>query len=112
MGDDGMKIINPKAKKIDLGGEIVEVAFVPAKVTLEAAKVSDGMKNGTMSEYEGSEQILVMIENICKKSNPLITRDWLLENTSMQMMTEFMEYVVGRSSDSVKTTPVSNSEKN
>jgi hypothetical protein len=107
-----MKIINPTAKKINFGGEIVEVAFVPAKVTLDAAKVSDGMKNGTMSEYEGSEQMLVMIETICKKSNPLITRDWLLENASMQMMTEFMEYVVGGPSDSVKTTQVGNSEKN
>jgi len=112
MVDEGMKVINPTAKKINLGGEIVEVAFVPAKVTLDAAKISDGMKKGTMSEYEGSEQMLIMVENICKKSNPAITRDWLLENTSMEMMLEFMNYVVGGTSDPVKTTQDGNSEKN
>jgi len=115
MGDntlDDIKIINPAVKKINLGGANVEVAFVPAKVTLDAAQISEGIKNGTMSEYDGSDKLVNMIESICKKSNPGITRDWLLENTSMDMMMEFLEYVTGGSKDLIKTATAGTTEKN
>lgn len=116
MSEEGMmtdiKIITPPVKRINLGGEIVEVAFIPARISLEAAQISEGMSKGSISEYEGSDKLIDLIEKICQKSNPIITREWLLDNTSLPMLLEFMDFAIGGGEDAVKTTQKGKSGKN
>jgi hypothetical protein len=91
----GVNIIAPPTKKINFVGEIVEIKFVPARIDLEFNRVVDESKTGRMSDYEGFNIMTDLILSICK-SNPNITKDWLLENTSYDMMMEFFLAAKGK----------------
>lgn len=97
MAEDFLKeieIVAPKKKKINFCGEIVEIAFVPSKVTIETARISDALNRGEISEYEGLMGIIDNVLSVCK-SNPNITADWLMENTSFEMQVDFIAAASG-----------------
>ena len=90
-----MDIINPPAKRINFCGEAVEIAFVPMGLSLDAMKISDDMKKGKTSEIEGTEKMINFVVELCGKSNPDITREWLLKNTSSDTLIQFLETAIG-----------------
>jgi hypothetical protein len=92
---ESMDIINPPVKRINFNGEIVEISFVPMRLSLDAIKISDDVKNGKLSDYEGTEAMIEFVVKLCGKSNTNITRDWLLDNASSDMLLQFMETVSG-----------------
>jgi hypothetical protein len=51
-----------------------------------------------LTEYDGFVKIIELVLKVCK-SNPNITQDWLLDNTSIEMLMTFFE-VAGNSKKS------------
>lgn len=64
--------------------------MIKSRVQLAAMKLNSDISKGTISEFEGMDQMIDLTLEICK-SNPGITKDWLLDNTSMDMLTQFFE---------------------
>jgi len=91
---DGINIIAPPMKRINFLGEIVEIAFVPARIDIEFNRVIEECKAGKLGDYEGLTQLSNLILKLCK-SNPNITYDWLLDNASFDMMTDFFKAAKG-----------------
>jgi len=92
---ESMDIINPPVKRINFCGEVVEIAFIPMRLSLDAIRISDDVKKGKLSEYEGTESMIDFVVKLCGKSNTNITRDWLLDNASSDMLIQFMETAIG-----------------
>lgn len=88
---DSMDIINPPVKRINFNGEIIEISFIPMRLSLEAIKISEDVKNGKLSEYTGTERMIDFVVKLCGKSNKNITPDWLLDNASSEMLLQFIE---------------------
>lgn len=107
----GMEIINPPSRKINFNGEIVEISFIPMRVSLDAMRISEAMESGGITAREGFEQMIDITVKICSKSNPTITRDWLLDNSDGAMLISFLDAAVtgGKKESDVK---VSKSGKN
>jgi hypothetical protein len=87
---EGVDVLNPTKKQINFNGEIVEIAFIPTRISLEALKANDDIRKGLLTEYEGFEKIIDLTLKVCK-SNPNITKDWLYDNTSIEMLMNFFE---------------------
>ena len=92
---ESMDIINPPVKRINFCGEVIEIAFIPMRLSLDAIKISDDVKKEKLSEYEGTEAMIDFVVKLCGKSNENITRDWLLDNASSDMLLQFMETAIG-----------------
>jgi hypothetical protein len=86
----GIEIIAPPKRRINLNGEIIEVSFIKSKITLEALRIQGEVEKGTLGEYDGTNQLIDLALEICT-SNPNITKDWFLENTSMEMVMALFE---------------------
>lgn len=102
---ESMDIINPPIKRINFGGEVVEIAFIPMRVSLGALKINDDIKKGKLSEYDGFEKLVEITVHICEKSNPNINRDWLLDNASIDMLMKFFEFAGGAGKGVNDVTP-------
>lgn len=93
---DGINIIAPPKKRINLAGEIVEISFIPARIDLEFQRLTEECKAGKMGDFEGLNKMIDLLLSVCK-SNPAITKDWVLDNISFDMITDFFVAAKGKS---------------
>jgi hypothetical protein len=93
---DGINIIMPPKKRIMLADEMIEISFIPARVDLEFQRINEECAAGRMGDFEGLNKMIDLILSICK-SNPVITKDWILDNVSFDMITEFFIAAKGKS---------------
>lgn len=91
---DNIDIISPPVKKINFNGEIIEISFIPLRISLEAMKITDEIGKENVGASDGFEKLIAITVNICSKSNPRITRDWLLDNSDGDMLVEFLTAAV------------------
>jgi hypothetical protein len=64
--------------------------MIKSRVQLAAMKLNSDIQAGNISEFEGMDQMIDLVLEICK-GNPEISKDWLLDNTSIDMLTAFFE---------------------
>jgi hypothetical protein len=88
--------LSPKKRKARIGGREVEVGPIPARVTLEMARLADE----TQADEKGAgqedriKQTIGVIVRILDRDNTGITADWLLENTTLDSLLSFMQFVL------------------
>lgn len=81
----------PDKRIVKLAGKEIDVSKIPSRVTLEIAQKSDVLKSGTEASFP---LMLEMVVNICKPSQPDITTDWLVDNTSLDQLMALIEFVL------------------
>ncbi len=96
---EGVDIINPPKKIFTLAGEPIDFTFVPTRLTLEGLKILGDMEKKAITEAEGFEKMLNVIVKQASKTNPKITVDWLLDNTSIDMIMNLGAQMAGAAED-------------
>lgn len=73
-------------------GEEVDVTRVPARVTLAMfAKIQEKRRNNGQFEIDDLAEIVSMV---CTRSNPKVTKDWLLDNAEIAELVKFSDFVL------------------
>jgi hypothetical protein len=92
-------ILSPPKRNARIGGVIVDVSFIPAKIAFRFIQFSKTHKVDALTanpeDFDGSmlEDIVDIIALICQRSSAKITKDWLMENIDMGVLIEFMKFV-------------------
>ncbi|XID91035.1 hypothetical protein ACF3MZ_21285 [Paenibacillaceae bacterium WGS1546] len=92
------KIITTQ-RLIRLAGREIDVSKIPSRVTLEIAEKADTLKSGGKESFP---LVLDMIVKICKPSCPDITKDWIVDNTSLDQLIRLIEFVLAPVEERVK----------
>lgn len=74
--------ISPKTKTVTIGGKTINVLPVTARTTLDIFRIQDEVDKKIISEYVGLDQMVTLLTGILQKSDPSVTRDWLLDYTT------------------------------
>ena len=94
MGDvikDYDKVVYPKRIAI-LGGEKIDVTIVPSRVALEVAIFRD--KIFKVKSEDSFNDLVEIVAKICRLSNEKITSRWLLDNTHIEELNDFLTFVL------------------
>lgn len=85
-------IIVPKERLARIGGEVVNVATIPTRVALGLARFADTKNQEDSGEmFEG---VIKLISLACIKSNPKVTPEFLMDNTTFESVSAFIEFVL------------------
>lgn len=101
MSDDLLKdfdVLFPPKRTAIIGGEEIDVSFIPARAALKFVDFSKKYNVNSLEPTEGFDpgmldQVLEIIEMICKRSSEKITKDWLLDNVDIKILMEFIQFV-------------------
>jgi hypothetical protein len=93
-------ILSPQKRTAKIGGEEIDVSIIPAIVALQFISFSkkhdvSKLDSGTSGNIE-TDTLVDMIEIVavlCQRSNPKITKDWLLNNVDIKVLLPFVQYV-------------------
>lgn len=114
MSDDILKdfdVIAPPKRIAKIGGEKVDVSIFSTRATLklleysqkfkflEAKKAAD-LPDFSPEQFEGIAEVVAVA---CQRTNPTITKDWLLDNTDPVTLISFVKYVIGPITERMKT---------
>ena len=94
MGDvikDYDKITYPKRIAI-LGGQKIDVTIIPSRIALEVAVFRD--KIFRIKSEDSFSQLIEIVAKICKLSNEKVTAKWLLDNTHIEELNDFLTFVL------------------
>ena len=94
MGDvikDYDKVVYPKRIAI-LGGQKIDVTIVPSRVALEVAIFRD--KIFKVKSEDSFNDLVEIVAKICRLSNEKITSRWLLDNTHIEELNDFLTFVL------------------
>ncbi|WP_284037462.1 hypothetical protein [Neobacillus sp. 114] len=81
----------PEQRIVRLSGKEIDVSKIPSRVTLEIAKKSDVLKSGSEESFP---LLLELIVKICKPSQPDITSEWIIDNTSLDQLMALIEFIL------------------
>ena len=90
-------VIVPKERLARIGGEVVNVAIIPTRVTLELARFAD--KKDQLGNGDMFDKLITLISSACIGNNPKMTQEFLLDKTSVESLTEFIEFVLSPITD-------------
>lgn len=101
MSDDLLKdfdILSPPKRTARIGGEEIDVSFIPARAALGFIDFSKKYNVTSLESADGLdpgmlESMLGIIETVCKRSSSKITKDWLLDNVDISILMQFVQYV-------------------
>jgi len=103
MSDDLLKdfdILSPPRRIARIGGEEIDVTIVPARAALKFISFSKKYSAKSLESMDQDsidpgiiDDILEVVELVCKRSSTKITRDWLLDNVDIKVLVEFVQYV-------------------
>ena len=82
----------PAQRQARLGGRVIDVTTIPARVLLESAKFADEMES-----YSGEERLVKsigIVARIAQVHDEGITTDWLLDNCSLEQLMGFIDYTL------------------
>jgi len=94
MGDvikDYDKISYPKRIAI-LGGQKIDVTIIPSRIALEVAIFRDRIFR--IKSEDSFSNLISIVAKICKLSNDMITSEWLLDNTHIEELNDFLTFVL------------------
>ena len=87
-------IIAPPKRVAKIGGEEVDVSIFPARATLKLMDLVDTPeKQAELESGKNIEALVEVVATACQKSNPRITKDFLLD-LDITVLVEFAEYVM------------------
>ena len=82
----------PQQRRARLGGRVIDVTTIPARVLMEAARFSDEME-----KYSGEERLdkaLSLVVRIAKVHDPEMTLDWLLEHADINQLMALIDFTL------------------
>jgi len=100
---EGVDVLDPPKKIIYVAGEALDFTFVPTRYTLKSLRILDEMQSKKISEVDGMDKIIEIIAEICSKNNPIVTADWLLDNTNIDMIAKMGQDLAGISQGEQET---------
>lgn len=99
----------PEQRTIVLAGEEIDVSKIPSRVTMEVAEKAELFKEQSADSFP---VLLDMIVKICKPSKEDITKDWIVDNTSMDQLLALIEFVLQPLQDKVEADATGEQSKN
>jgi len=81
----------PDKRVVRLAGVEIDVSKIPSRVTMELSEKAAVFKEANEESFPA---LLDMIVKICKPSQPDITQDWIIDNTSMDQLLALVEFVL------------------
>jgi hypothetical protein len=94
MGDiikDYDKLTYPKRIAI-LGGQKIDVTIIPSRTALEVAIFRDRIFR--IKSEDSFNDLIEIVARICRLSNDKITSEWLLDNTHVEELNDFLTFVL------------------
>lgn len=95
-----------------IGGEEVDVTKIPSRVALELAEMKDKLTEDDDNAFYKSVDL---VSKACLPSNPKVTADFLIDNTDLETLLEFTDWVlepVMKRVDETKNTQAQANKKN
>lgn len=86
--------VAPEKRRARIGGRVVDIGFIPARVMFDIARFKDAMDSDQLTTIEQITQIVDLVARVTMKSDPTITAEWLLENASIQGLLDFCSWVM------------------
>jgi hypothetical protein len=94
------EILEPPKRTAKLLDQEVDVTVIPAITAFKFVQFSKKYGNSKLDDIAGAgidedmlNEIMVIIGDITSRSNPKVTKEWLLENLSMPDLTRFMTFL-------------------
>lgn len=97
MTEDVLKdldLLDPQKTLVKMSGELIDISFIPSKVTLAAMRISSDLEKKKITADEMFEKMIGIIVQVSEKSNPTITAEWLYNNVSVEKITNFLKLLV------------------
>lgn len=96
-----LDILRPDPKVLRLGGNDIDVSFVPCGITFEleqmtremASMVGADMETDREAGRKGFELAIDLCSLFCQRKYPTMTREWFLENTDAGQIMVFAEAI-------------------
>ncbi|MFA5053660.1 MAG: hypothetical protein WC565_06365 [Parcubacteria group bacterium] len=86
--------VAPEKRQARIGGRVVDIGFIPARVLFDIARFKDDMDSGKFSTTEQITAMVELVARVTTRSDPAITAEWLLENASIQGLLDFCSWVM------------------
>ncbi len=74
-----------------LSGERIDVSMIPSGVMADLLNMMEGLDQKDPKNFG---LVVDMVSKICRVKNKKITSQWLYENTDIETLLEFAEYVM------------------
>lgn len=96
---ENFEILEPPKRTATLLGEVVDVSIIPTRVALKFigfskkhdVKKLEGMTENSFDESM-IEDMMEIVATICQRSNPKITKNWLLDNIGITDLMKFIQF--------------------
>ena len=83
-----------KEKYAILAGVKIDVSSIPSRVVIQLSSFQSRMASDEISADDSLTEIVALAARVCAVRNPEITVDWILDNTDMETLTEFVKFVL------------------
>ncbi len=95
------EVLEPPKRTATLLDQEIDLTIIPARTSLKFVSFSkkygnsklDNIKDEVGLDEEMLSEMLDIIGEITTRSNPTVTKDWLLENLQLADLTRFMVFV-------------------
>ena len=85
----------PQKRIARISGEEVDVSVFSTRATLKLIELtSSPEKQAALESGQGIEDLLEVVAIACQRSNPKVTKDWLIDNVDMFTLVEFAQFVM------------------
>jgi hypothetical protein len=90
-------VVEPRLARV--GGEVVDVSVIPVAVTLAMSKYQSRTREEIEAEAEadpeaGYQKILQLVSDVCIRSNPKFTVEFLMDNLDTARFSAFVQFVL------------------
>jgi hypothetical protein len=92
-----------------LAGEEIDVSLIPSRVMVELLEM---MGSKDLENVENFFNVMELVSKVCQVSNKKITVDWLYDNTDLDTLLDFAEYVIQPAKERVTGKTDSGESKN
>jgi len=87
-------VIAPAQRLARIGGKVINVARIPSRTIINAAKFADDSAAGKLNNETSFMTALGLVAQICSLADDDITADWLLDKTDVEALMAFLEFVL------------------
>jgi len=94
--------VAPARRVARIAGREVDVTSIPARVTLDMARFKDDLDAGKLTQEEQIARTVELVAKVTVARNPEITADWLLDNTTLDTLFDFIGFVLAPTTQRAK----------
>lgn len=95
------KLIRPEKYAL-LGGKKIDVSSIPSRVVIMLSQFDEKRNTGEMNSNDMFYEMVEMAAKVCMVKHPEIDADWILDNTDLTQLTEFVTYVLSTTTQSIE----------